>query len=145
MNIGQFVLENEEKIDRAINGTPGRGGVPQGGVGKDAKPEVLLAEYDRLGGLVTKGGRKIKTGSFFSFKDKKPRTEPEVVYELRDLDGNKVELKEGEDVPVEVIAAEKRNKGKSKSKISADDETLSDEEETPKTKKKSKKAAEDEE
>ena len=142
MQIGQFTLENEEKIDRAINGTPGRGGVAQGGVGKDAKPEAILAEYDRLGGYITKGGRKIKSGSFYDFKNRKPRVEPEVVYELRDLDGNKVELKEGEDVPVEVIAAEKRAKNK---KAEADDSSSEPEEETPKTKKKSKKAAEDEE
>jgi len=105
MNIRQFVLENSEKVHRAIEGTPGRGGLAVGGVGKEAKPEEILAEYDRLGGYITKGGRKIKTGSFWDFKQNKARSKPEVVYELRDLDGNKVELKEGEEVPVEVMAA----------------------------------------
>lgn len=134
--INGFSLVNEEKLGRAIEGSPGKEGKATGGVGREASPEAVLAEYDRLGGLVLKGGRKIKTGSFYNFEERAPRAVPEVVYELRDLDGNKVELKEGEEVPVEVKAAEKRAKTKAA-------EETPEAEEAPK--KKRKKVAEDEE
>lgn len=137
MQIQDFVLENAEKVKRAIYGTPGKGGLPQGGVGDKASEADILAEYDRLGGLITKNHRKVKNGSFYDFDKRQPKEKPVIVYELRDLDGNKVELKEGEDIPLEVLAAEKRSKKKA--------EEEEDEEETPKPKKKSKKAAEDEE
>lgn len=94
---GDYLLVNAEKLDRAINGVVGHGGVMMGGVGKDADEQTILAEYDRLGGLILKknGGVaydedeegnetekpvdvKVATGSFYDFKARRPRTKPEV-------------------------------------------------------------------
>ena len=104
--VGGYELVNAEKVDRAILGSMSAGGQLQGGVGEKASDEVKLAEYDRLGGLVRKNGRKVKMGSFYDFENKKPREEPEVVLVFRDLEGNEIEVPEGEEVPLEARAAE---------------------------------------
>lgn len=76
VDFGDFLIVNHEKLDRAINGTPSDHGKNVGGVGKDATPEAILAEYDRLGGLVkTKEGMPIATGAFYDFDHQRPRTE----------------------------------------------------------------------
>ncbi len=74
--IGEFILVNQEKIDRVINGIIGKNGQLVGGLGKDASEEAIIAEYDRIGGLIrNKDGQKIAIGSFYDFENKKPRTE----------------------------------------------------------------------
>lgn len=92
MNIQGFELVNDEKIERAQHGTITRGGVLTGGLdqlvreGKlsrednEAYETALLAEYDRLGGLVMKNGVKVKTGSFWDIKLKVMRPEPQLSY-----------------------------------------------------------------
>ena len=129
MNIDNFTLVNNEKLDRAINGTIGREGQLTGGVGKDASLEVIIAEYDRLGGLILKGKNKVKTGSFYDFKNKKARNKPEVVLLFRDLEGNEIEIPDGEEIPIEVKAAElaqniknKKTSKKTVKKIEEDEE-----------------------
>lgn len=89
--INGFQLENEEKLNRVVNGVVGRAGVPQGGLGVDAKPELVLAHYDKLAGYITKDGVKIKTGSFWDFKAQKPRTEPDIKF-IFNVGGDKVEV-----------------------------------------------------
>lgn len=78
-----FDLDNDEKYGRAVNGTIGRGGLMQGGVGEDATNEQKIAEYDRLGGAIflpISGTRcKVKRGTFFDFKSQKIITDPTVV------------------------------------------------------------------
>lgn len=117
IKLNDFVLVNPDKVKRAKIGSIGHGGKLYGGVGENATPEVLLAEYDRLGGLVeNKQGNKIKTGSFYDFENKKPRDKKEVVYLFRDITGKKVELKEEEEIPLEVKAAEVAEKANKKEK-----------------------------
>lgn len=108
MNVKGFTLVNQEKVNRAIYGAMSQGGRPDGsGVGEKAKPEALLAAYDRLGGLITKDGQTIKTGCFYDFENKQAFDKPVVVFLFKDLDGETVEIEEGEEIPLEVKAAEK--------------------------------------
>lgn len=104
MNIGPFELVNEEKVFRATYGTVGKGGVMVGGVGEGADEAIILAEYDRLGGLVHKDGEKVKTGSFYDLAARKPRETPEVVL-LYSVNGKIIEVPEGHEVPLAVRAA----------------------------------------
>src|SRR3990167_5053548 len=56
---GNYLLVNNDKLNRAIFGNVGRGGQMEGGAGEKATPELVIAEYDKLGGLIlTKGGEK---------------------------------------------------------------------------------------
>lgn len=83
--IGEFSLDNDEKRERALHGTGRRDprtGITNSGVGDVASEEALLAEYDRLGGLILKDGLKVKSGSFYDFEAKKPREEPDVKFEM---------------------------------------------------------------
>lgn len=80
VDYGNFLLCNHEKLDRAINGAMGPGGKLIGGVGKNASPEAILAEYDKLAGLIrTKDGRKVATGTFYDFENRCPKKEVTVV------------------------------------------------------------------
>jgi len=112
MKIKGYVLENPDKVERAINGSIGRLGQLINGVGEEASDELKLAAYDRLGGLITKEGRKVKTGCFCDLKASKslgtavPVENPEVILEFR-VDGELVELNADEALPPEVIVAEK--------------------------------------
>lgn len=89
--INGFQLENEEKLNRVVNGVVGRAGVPQGGLGVDAKPELVLAHYDKLAGYITKNGTKVKTGSFWDFKAQQPRATPDIKF-IFNVGGDKVEV-----------------------------------------------------
>lgn len=113
MNIGKYVLANPEKVDRAINGTVGAGGQPRGGVGPEAKPAAIIAEYDRLGGhiITADGGYKVKPGSFYDFKNKKAIAKPEPMLTFR-IDGEDIEVDEGEPLPMEVRASQAAAKKK---------------------------------
>lgn len=143
MKVGLYELSNEEKLERALNGTLTRGGVLTGGVGKfvfkaplsaDGKAlsgkelaeaevrakenyeRLLLAEYDRLGGLITKDGIKVVTGSFWDVLLKAPRPEPKLSF-VTVLEG---ELLEGSEDEVKAIESSKERlktlKGKKKKK-----------------------------
>lgn len=103
--IGKYELVNEEKVERAIYGSVGAKGVHVGGVGADAAPEAILAEYDKLAGYVRVDGNKVKTGSFYDFDKRQPRTTPEVVF-VFSVNGKTVEVPEGEALPLEVRAAQ---------------------------------------
>lgn len=94
--IDGFVLENADKLERVIHGEVKRAGTPEGGLGEDAEPSLVLAHYDRLAGYITKsvGGAervKVKTGSFWDFKKKIPREKPEITYLFR-VGGDLVEV-----------------------------------------------------
>ncbi len=113
---GDFVICNPDKLERAINGTPGAGGRASGGVGKDASPEEILAEYDRLGGLIkTIDGEKVSMGSFFDFKAGKPRANPSVKIIAERSGGLQVNTQEVGDAE-----DKKKGKGKRKTKSPAD-------------------------
>ncbi len=117
-----------------------------GGAGENASPMAVLAEYDRLGGLVRLDGRTIKTGSFYDFDGKAPRKSPEVTLILRDLEGNVVEISADEELSPELKASETIQKRKAKErdeKIAEGDEKRTQKAEAKK--KKASKATEDEE
>jgi len=117
-----YTLVNSEKLDRAVNGTVGREGRLYGGIGEKASDEAKLAAYDKLGGLIKKGKNKVKIGSFYDFEKRKPREKPDVKLVFRGLEGEEIVLDEGEEKPIEVIAAEKiqEKKNKKKNKKEAD-------------------------
>ncbi len=105
--VKEFELINPEKADRALNGTLMADSSRKGGVVKSDgtwDDDALLAEYDRLGGLIRKGGDKVKTGSFYDFKAKKPFADPKVFYEFR-VNDKLVFVPEGKELPGEVKAA----------------------------------------
>lgn len=105
--IGGYTLVNEEKLDRALNGTLLADGSKIGGVVREdgTYDEVeLITEYDKLGGLILRGNDKVKTGSFYDFKNKKARKEPEVMF-IFNINGKFVEVPDGKELPGEVRAA----------------------------------------
>ncbi|HEX9804231.1 MAG TPA: hypothetical protein VGA67_00965, partial [Candidatus Dojkabacteria bacterium] len=78
MKIKGFELVNEDKVDRVINGTIGKGGILVGGLGADAPEELILAHYDKFGGFIRKNGQKVQNGSFWDLKLKKPKEKAEI-------------------------------------------------------------------
>lgn len=119
MEINGYTLANEEKVRRAAEGSPTSQGTPSGGVGYEDEA-ALLAQYDKLGGLILNSdNRKVKTGSFWDFKENSPRKKPEVVL-LIQVGFDTVEVPEGEPLPIEAqaaeILAESKKKGASKKK-----------------------------
>ena len=109
MKILGYECSNEEKLERAINGN----GNEYQGVGQDAPDEIKLAEYDKLGGLISKGGDKIKSGSFWDVYNKRPRKEPEVIFVYRD-ETDVVEVPEGTKIPKVVQVKQMIKKEKAK-------------------------------
>ena len=106
VKVGGYTFVNYSKHQRAVHGSVGSKGQTFGGVGKDASEAVLLAEYDRLGGLIrTKEGYKVKMGCFWDFVGKKAHEKPEVIC-LFPVNGKEVEVPVGEPLPIAVQAAE---------------------------------------
>ena len=104
MKIGKYELINNEKVERAL----GEIIKPDGTHDED----VLLAEYDKLGGLIrNQEGSKVKTGSFYDFKNKKPFEKREV-FVIFNINGEFVEVPEGKEKPEVVKAAETLEKQK---------------------------------
>ena len=132
MQIGEYSLTNEEKLDRTLHGTLGREGKLYGGVGDEASEDVILAEYDRLGGLVTKNGIKVRMGSFYDFDKRQPRKEPVVSF-MTEVDGEILEVSEDEAVVLRA-AKEKTEaiKAKKLKKVKATEDEDEEEEEKPK-------------
>jgi len=114
MKVGDYSLVNDEKIQRAIEGTPLSKGGKMGGVGRDASDEQLLVEYDRLGGLIRKDGMKVKAGCFYDFDEKKAVESPEPIFEVS-IDSSLVEVSEAEATALE-SAKKKREALKSEAK-----------------------------
>lgn len=99
-----FELVNAEKVGRVVEGILGKDGHLTGGVGNDAASELILAHYDRAGGLIRKNGDIVRTGSFYDFKAKVPRKKPQVEFVFR-VNGREVYVPEGTELPGEVRAA----------------------------------------
>ena len=104
MIIGNYELQNEEKLGRVLEGTLTGKGQLVGGLTKlpdwnekseEEKGQMILVEYDRLGGLVLKEGLKVKTGTFYNIKLKKANEEIVDVYE-ESIDGELIEVDEEE-------------------------------------------------
>lgn len=79
-NIKEYIICDLSKLDRVINGSVGSQGQLSGGLGKDASEDAILAAYDKIGGLIrTQDGKKVATGTFYDFENRKPRIKVEVV------------------------------------------------------------------
>lgn len=85
MRIGQYELVNDEKLNRVLKGTIGRLGQLTGGLESsldwskktdEEREFAIIADYDRVGGLILKNGLKVATGSFYDVALKAPRKEP---------------------------------------------------------------------
>lgn len=110
MNIKEYTLVNEIKVERAINGTIGSGGTLKGGVGKEASDDAKLAEYDRLGGLIKLNGDTVKKSSFFNFETQQPHAHPHVLLQFT-INGKTVEVPAGAELPPLVRAAKAAEQG----------------------------------
>lgn len=125
--INGFQIENAEKLERVVYGNMGRGSELVGGLGVDADPELVLANYDKLAGFITKDGVKVKTGSFWDFKAKAPRKTPEVMF-IFNIGGDNVEVDDPTNLhkAIEVVGKarkekeEKIKKAKKSSKFNKD-------------------------
>jgi hypothetical protein len=106
MKVKEFELVNEEKVDRVINGSMTANGMVGGIKQADGSvdEELLIAEYDKLGGLILKGNDRVKTGSFYDFKSKRALKEPKVVF-IYNINGKVVEVEDGVELPGVVKAA----------------------------------------
>jgi hypothetical protein len=134
-DFGDFLLVNHDKLDRVINGVVGEKGKLTGGIGKDAAPEAILAEYDKLGGLVLhkattkelnedgelveqKRNLKVATGAFYDFENEVARKEPRLTYVKAPNSTGAPQI-----VVVEVGDSEKKmRKGRTKKQIESDGE-----------------------
>lgn len=96
-----FTLVNAQKVERALYGAPNSENEMIGGIA-DADgtydDDKLLAEYDRLGGLIKKGDDNVKTGSFYDFKKKQPKEKPTVDFVYR-VNGQEVIVPAGKELP----------------------------------------------
>lgn len=107
MQVKNYELVNEEKVERALRGAPNNNGIFVGGIEKpdgSFDEDELLAKYDSFLGLIKKGNDKLDHGCFFDFKAKKARTEPKVVFVYR-INGKVVKVDEGVELPGIVKAA----------------------------------------
>lgn len=107
VGVGGYTLVNQEKVDRALFGAPQPDGSRKGGIANEDGTydnAKLLAEYDRMGGLIKKENDRVKTGSFYDFKKRKPREAPQVEFVFR-VNGKEVFVPEGKELPGEVRAA----------------------------------------
>lgn len=106
------ILANPVKVRRVIEGVVTREGKLEGGLGADADPALIRAHYDKLGGLILRGGKKIKIGAFWDFKLNRPRATPDVVFEHRSASGELFEYKGEEPVEVKAEKATRARKEK---------------------------------
>jgi hypothetical protein len=107
--VNGFVMENADKLSRVIFGEVRRAGVMEGGLGVDEaekNPSLVLAHYDKLAGRITKDGVKIKMGSFWDFKLKQPRKEPQVMF-VFNIGGEFVEVDDPKNLAEAISTVEK--------------------------------------
>lgn len=109
---GEFILRNKSKVERVIDGAPNSSGKMQKGIGKEAKPEYVIAMYDKLGGAI-KGeeGADVEMGSFYDFEKEAPRTK---VVIKKDKNGKEVSKEEVFDFDVTYVFKFGRKKYKMK-------------------------------
>ena len=136
--VGEYILVNSEKVSRVLNGMVLNDGSQQGGIAKEDgsfDEKILLAEYDKLGGAILKGKDRVKMGSFYDFKLKKAKAEPEIVLVFK-INGKVVELKDGEEESNLIKAAKLLKEDKEIKEVDEDMETVSGEVVEKKSKKK---------
>lgn len=102
-----YELLNQDKVRRVLEGSPARSGEAVGGImNPDGTydEDLLLANYDKIGGGIRKNGDTVKMGSFYDFARKTKREKPEVILTFR-INGEIVDVPEKEPAPAIVEAA----------------------------------------
>lgn len=104
--VREFELVDPIKVDRVLNGTTNnRGGLTPGIMQNgEFDEDVLLAEYDKIGGLVRLDGNKVKMGSFYDFRNRKAFEKPEVMLTFK-VNGKFVDVPADKELPPIVKAA----------------------------------------
>jgi len=106
-----FFMVNPVKVTRAVFGLDTSSG-KVGGVGENADSKTILAEYDKLGGYITKNAYKVKPRTFFDIKAARRNQlvviEKPVITLLIKVNGVVVEQVEGEPETLEVQIAKKQ-------------------------------------
>lgn len=131
---------NEDKVERAINGTLGKLGQNQGGVGAEATGEEKVTEYDRLGGGMRINGDRVKPGCLYDFKNKKAFKDPVLQLEFL-INGKRVVVNADEPLPAIVRASKDAEQGV---ETSGDEEVEEDAKPKKTTRKRGVKSAESE-
>lgn len=114
MRVKAYTLINEEKAKRVLDGGENEHGELVGGIRDENghyNEDELLANYDKIGGLIRKGEDKVRMGSFYDFRAKKPRVTPQVEFEFR-VNGEVVFVPEDKEVPNAVKAVKIAEKAK---------------------------------
>lgn len=153
-----YVLVNEEKAQRALNGSVTDRGRMIGGVKDEEgkfKVKDIITEYDRLGGLIELEGDVVAMGSFFDFETRKPRKTPRIRIQYK-INGKIIEVDEGSKTPGIVRAAKQLEDEERKAEAEAardraneifedeDDEVVEDDKESKKEAKAKEKAEKEE-
>ena len=102
-----YELTNQDKVRRALEGSPNRTGEATGGILQPDgtyDEDLLLATYDKMGGGIRKNGDTVKMGSFYDFARKAPREKAQVVLTFR-INGEVVDVAEEAEAPAIVKAA----------------------------------------
>lgn len=112
--LGLYVLCNQEKYKRVVDGVVGDKGQMIGGIGRDAPEEQIIAEYDRLGGLIKTitTDEKIETGTFWDFQKRKPKENIEIRIEKKPEGGTRINTKQVDDTILEKKVAVVKRKMK---------------------------------
>ncbi len=115
---------NEDKVTRTIYGLVTSKGLVNG-LGEDAEPERILAKYDSYHGYMTKGGYKVKHGTFFDViayrktGELKVIENPKIVLLIK-VNGELVAQEEGAPESLEVKIAKKQIEKKTEYNIELD-------------------------
>lgn len=104
--VREFELVDPIKVDRVLNGiTNNRGEITPGiMVNGEFDEDRLLAEYDKIGGLIRLDGNKVKIGSFYDFRNRKAFEKPEVMLTFK-VNGKFVDVPADKELPPIVKAA----------------------------------------
>jgi hypothetical protein len=123
--VNGFILANPDKVTRALQGAMNERGEFIGGVQKSDgsfDPAELIAEYDKIGGLILKGEDKVRTGSFYDIKARKARAVPKVEFEFR-VNGEIIYVPAEAEKPNAVKAVQIAEKAKKAKKEEKETET----------------------
>lgn len=99
-------LTSTEKVRRVLEGTTTRGGELAGGIMQPDgtfDEDQFLAMYDKIGGGMRLNGDSVKMGSFYDFRKKAPKDEPEIMLSFR-INGEVMDVPANKPAPAIVEA-----------------------------------------
>lgn len=122
----KYKCANAEKFRRTIYGMDDSGNPRVPGIGENAKPEMILAVYDRLGGYIqNEDGFKVMSGAFCNYRASRIKEitatvineKPEVILEAT-VNGIVYEWIEGDKVPWgEIVTKPERKRGEKNKRV----------------------------